>query len=60
MNQVLKDKYGNKIAEIQVVGSQQVIMDKYGSKLGSFDGKFTRDKYGNKIGEGNLLTTLIK
>ena len=59
MNQVLRDKHGNKIGVIEDHGSKQVIRDAHGNKLGEFDGKYTRDAHGNKIGEGNLLTTLL-
>ena len=60
MNQVLKDNYGHKIAEIRSEGGRDVIYDYYGHKLGSFDGRYTYDYYGHKVGEGNLLTTLIR
>ena len=59
-NQVLKDKYGNRIGEIKTENNREVIYDKYGNRLGYFDGKYTYDKYGNRIGEGNLLTTLLR
>ena len=59
-NQVLKDKYGNRIGEIKTENNREVIYDKYSNRLGYFDGKYTYDKYGNRIGEGNLLTTLLR
>lgn len=60
MNQVLRDKMGRKIGEIQDQGYRQVIRDAQGRKLGEFDGRVTRDAQGRKVGEGNLLTTLLK
>ena len=59
MNQVLRDKQGRKIGEIQDQGSKQIIRDAQGRKLGEFDGKVTRDAQGRKVGEGNLLTSLL-
>lgn len=59
MNQVLRDKNGRKIGEIQDQGSGQIIRDANGRRLGEYDGKVTRDASGRKIGEGNLLTTLL-
>ena len=59
MNQVLRDKRGIKIGEIQDQGSRQIIRDARGIKLGEYDGRVTRDARGIKIGEGNLLTTLL-
>ena len=38
MNQVLRDKHGNKIGVIEDHGSKQVIRDAHGNKLGEFDG----------------------
>lgn len=59
MNQILRDKQGRKIGEIQDQGTKQIIRDERGIKLGEFDGKVTRDARGIKVGEGNLLTTLL-
>lgn len=59
MNQVLRDKQGRKIGEIQDQGTKQIIRDAQGRKLGEFDGKVTRDAQGRKVGEGNLLTSLL-
>ena len=59
-NQVLKDKYGQKIGEIRTESNREVIYDKYGQRLGYFDGKYTYNKYGQRICEGNLLTTLLQ
>ncbi|MBQ2118047.1 MAG: hypothetical protein II192_03210 [Clostridia bacterium] len=60
MNQILKDAYGRKIAEIRQEGTRQTIYDAYGRKLGEFDGRITKDAYGRKVGEGNLLTMLLR
>ena len=60
MNQVLRDKMGRKIGEIQDMGNKQVVRDAMGHKLGEYDGKVTRDAMGRKVGEGNLLTMLLK
>ncbi len=59
MNQVLRDRTGRKIGEIQDYGTRQIIRDASGRKLGEFDGKVTRDASGRKIGQGNLLTMLL-
>lgn len=59
MNEVLKDRHGNKIGEIRDRGNRQEIYDKHGNKCGYYDGRYTYDKHGNKIGQGNLLTTLL-
>jgi hypothetical protein len=59
MNQILKDRYGNKIGEIRDSGTKQIIYDRYGNKKGYFDGRYTYDSYGNKYGEGNLLAALV-
>ena len=34
---VLRDKYGNRIGEIQINGSKQVLVDRYFVRLGSYD-----------------------
>ncbi len=60
MNQILRDKQGRKIGEIQDQGTRQIIRDAQGRKLGEYDGRVTRDAQGRKIGDGNLLTTLLK
>jgi hypothetical protein len=36
-SEVLRDKHGNRIAEIQTTGSKQVLRDKYGNRLGEYD-----------------------
>ena len=59
---VLGDRYGNRIDEIQIDGSKQVLVDKYFVRLGSYDlhDDLSRDKYGDVVGRGNLLVTLLK
>jgi hypothetical protein len=61
-NETLRDRYGEKIGEIQMNGSKCTLRDKYGNPLGSYDSHddFTRDLYGNPIGKGNLLVTLLR
>lgn len=60
MNQILRDKQGRKIGEIQDQGARQIIRDAQGRKLGEYDGRVTRDAQGRKVGDGNLLTSLLK
>lgn len=60
MNEILRDRSGRRIGEIQDQGTKKIIRDASGHKLGEFDGKFTRDASGRKVGEGNLLTSLLK
>ena len=59
---VLRDKYGNKVGEIQFDGSKQVLVDRYFVRLGSYDlhDDLTRDKYGNVVGRGNVLVSLLR
>jgi hypothetical protein len=61
-NEILRDKYGKKIGEVQMNGSKCTLRDKYGNPLGSYysHDDFTRDLYGNPIGKGNLLVTLLR
>ena len=61
-NEVLRDRYGDRIGEIQINGSKSTLRDKCGNPLGSYDSHddFTRDLYGNPIGKGNLLVTLLR
>jgi len=61
-NEVLRDRQGNRIAEIQTTGSKQVLRDKYGNRVGEYDAHTNRttDKYGNLVGTGNLLLTLLR
>ena len=44
---VLRDRYGNRIGEIQIDDSKQVLVDRYLVRLGSYDShdNLTRDKY---------------
>jgi hypothetical protein len=60
--EVLRDRYGNRIGEIEFNGSKRVLRDKYGDRLGEYDShdNWTRDKYGNPVGQGDLLTTLLR
>ena len=60
-NQILRDKMGRKIGEIQETNGKFVIRNANGSKKGEFDPKTntTRDASGKKIGSGNLLITLL-
>ena len=43
-NEILRDRYGERIGEIQMNGSKCTL----------------RDKYGNPIGKGNLLVSLLR
>jgi hypothetical protein len=35
--EVLRDRYGNRIGEIEFNGSKRVLRDKYGDRLGEYD-----------------------
>jgi hypothetical protein len=61
-HQVLRDKFGNRIGEVQINGSKRTVRDKAGNFLGSYDehDNWTRDKAGNPVGQGDLLTTLLR
>jgi hypothetical protein len=61
-HEILRDRYGMRIGEVQINGSQQVLHDRYGYRLGRYDSHddLTRDQYGNVVGRGNLLMTLLK
>ena len=61
-NEVLRDRSGNKIAEIETNGSKRILRDKSGNRLGEYDQRdnATRDKNGNRIGSGDLLLTLLR
>ena len=61
-HEVLRDRYGNRIGEIEINGSKRILRDKYGNRLGEYDSHsdWTRDKYGNPIGQGDLLAALLK
>ncbi len=60
--EVLRDRNGIRIAEIQTTGSKQILRDKYGSRLGEYDAHTNRtvDRHGSLVGTGNLLTTLLR
>ena len=55
MEEVLKDKYGRRLAVIKDEYGKKVIYDVYGKKLAYYDGKYTYNIYGVRVGEGNLL-----
>ena len=40
--EVLRDRNGNRIAEIQTTGSKKVLRDKYGNRLGEYDARTNR------------------
>ena len=60
-SEVLRDRYGSRIGEIQTIDSKQVLRDKYGSRLGEYDPQTNRttDQYGRLVGSGNLLVTFF-
>ena len=60
-NQILQDRSGKKIGEIQTNGDIQTIFDRTGKKLGEYNSKtnYTSDRTGKRVGSGNLLTTLL-
>lgn len=60
MNQVLRDRTGKKIGEIQESSGRKILRDAHGHKLGEFDGRVTRDEHGRLVGTGDLLTSLLK
>lgn len=59
---VLRDRNGNKIAEIETYGTKRILRDKVGNKLGEYDQRDnkTRDKHSNVVGTGDLLLTLLR
>ena len=61
-HEVLRDRHGNRIGEIEINGSKRVLRDKAGNRLGEYDSAsgWTHDKYGNPVGQGDLLTTLLR
>ncbi len=61
-NEVLRDRNGAKIAEIETNGSKRILRDRYGSKLGEYDSREnkTRDRRGSLIGSGDVLPTLLR
>ena len=60
MNEILKDRFGNRLGEIKDEGTRQTLYDKFGNRLGYYDGRYTYDKFGNRFGEGNLLVAFLK
>ena len=61
-SEVLRDRYGNRIGEIQTVGSKQILRDRSGNRLGEYDARNNRtaDQYGRFVGSGNLLVSLLR
>ena len=62
MTEILRDRYGHKIGEVVVQGSNRILRDEYGHKLGEYDSRndMTRDDRGRLIGRGDLLLTLLR
>jgi hypothetical protein len=61
-SEVLRDRFGNRIGEIQTRGSKQILRDKVSNRLGEYDARSNRttDKCGNLVGTGNLLIRLLR
>jgi hypothetical protein len=60
-SEVLRNRYGYRIGEIQAIGSKQILRDKYGNRLGEYDPRSqSHDEYGRLVGSGNLLVGLLK
>ncbi len=60
--QVLRDRYGHRIGEIEETSNGKLILrDKNGSRKGEYDPRYntTYDRTGRRVGEGNLLTMLL-
>jgi hypothetical protein len=59
--EIIKDKYGNKLALMETSGEKTVLYDKNNVQLGAYFSinNFTVDKSGKNIGSGNLLMNLI-
>jgi hypothetical protein len=59
--QILKDKRGVKIGEIQEQSGKLIIKDVHGITKGVFDPKtnITKNVSGITVGTGNLLVTLL-
>ena len=62
MKQILKDKMGHRIGEVNDQSGRRVLADRTGRRLGEYDPKMnvTRDRVGNRVGEGNLLAMLLR
>jgi hypothetical protein len=61
MEQILKDRFGNRIGEIRKEGTYYWIVDRNGNRLGYYNPSTntTYDIHGNKVAEGNFLTNLL-
>ena len=61
-NEVLRDKYGNRLGEVVTRGSKSTVRDLYGTLLGSYDthDNWTRDRYGNFRRQGEFARHLLK
>ena len=61
-SEVLRDKYGSRLGEIQTIGAKQVLRDKYGHRLSEYDSHTNRttDEYGRLVGSGTLLVSLLR
>ena len=61
-NEMLRDRNGNIIGQIEINGHKRILRDKVGNKLGEYDPRDnkTRDKYSNVVGTGDLLLTLLR
>lgn len=59
--EIIKDKYGNKLALLETSVERTILYDKYNVQLGVYNSinNFTVDKSGKNIGKGNLLMTLL-
>jgi hypothetical protein len=61
MSEILRDKYGHKIAEIVTQGAKRILRDEYGHKLGEYDeiDGMTRDDRGRLIARSDVLVMLL-
>lgn len=59
--QVIRDRVGHKIGEIEDHEREQIARDAVGHKLGVYEKRsdITRDAQGRRIGTGNQLALLI-
>ncbi len=59
--EILRDKRGMRIGEIEEKSGKLIIRDAKGMRKGEYDPKSnkTRDARGMTVGEGNLLTMLL-
>jgi len=60
-NEILRDRMGGRIGEIEHQNDKLVLRDAMGHRLGEYSPRdnTTRDATGARIGTGNLLTTLL-